>query len=100
MQSSIQQYLPGIKQLLQQYGVERAFLFGSAAKGTMTEKSDVDLIIKFPDDMNYVTYSDNYFALAAALESLLNRTVDLVTEKTLKNPYLLQVINSSKVQLI
>lgn len=100
MESSMEQYLPGIKELMLQYGVERAFLFGSAAKGTMTEKSDVDFIIKFPDDMHYTTYSDNYFALAEALESLLHRSVDLVTEKTLKNPYLLEVINSSKLQLI
>ncbi|MBL7719260.1 MAG: nucleotidyltransferase domain-containing protein [Flavipsychrobacter sp.] len=100
MQPSVEQHLPGIKQLMLQYGVERAYLFGSAAKGTITEKSDVDFIIKFPDDMHYTTYSDNYFALAEALESLLQRDVDLVTEKTLKNPYLLQAIEKSKLQLI
>jgi predicted nucleotidyltransferase len=96
----IEQYLPQIKNLLKHYGVERAFIFGSAARGNMTEKSDVDFIIKFPDDMPYTTYADNYFALADALESLLKKHVDLVTEKTLKNPYLLQCINSHKLQLI
>ena len=82
------------------YGVERAYLFGSAAAGTMHADSDVDFIIKFPETMHYTTYADNYFALAEALESLLKRSVDLVTEKTLKNPYLLQVINRHKLQLI
>lgn len=86
--------------MMHQHGVERAYLFGSAAKGTMNEDSDVDFIIRFPDDMNYVTYADNYFALAEKLEALLSRNVDLVTEKTLKNPYLLQVINQSRLQLI
>lgn len=82
------------------YGVEAAFLFGSAARDEMSADSDIDFIIRFPQDRNYVTYADNYFALADDLESLLNRQVDLVTEKTLKNPYLLQNINRHKLQLI
>lgn len=100
MEKSIEQQLPKIKQLMRQYGVEHAYLFGSAAKGTMTENSDIDFIIRFPADMHYTTYADNYFALADALESLLNKKVELVTEKTLKNPYLLQTINSHKVSLL
>ncbi len=100
MQNIIQQYLPEIKQLMQHYGVERAYAFGSAVKNTMHETSDVDFIIHFPSDMDYETYANNYFALAHALENLLKKQVDLVTEKTLKNPYLLQTINSHKVQLL
>lgn len=100
MEKSVEQLLPKIKQVMRAYGVERAFLFGSAALGTMTEDSDVDFIIKFPDDMNFVTYSDNYFALAEQLETLLHKKVDLVTEKTLQNPYLLQNIERHKLQLI
>ncbi len=100
MEIGVERNLPQIKQLMMQYGVERAFLFGSAATDTMTATSDVDFIIKFPDGLNYVTYADNYFALADALELLLKRNVDLVTEKTLKNPYLVQHINRHKLQLI
>ncbi len=100
MEKVIEPYIPQIKKLLLAYGVEHAYLFGSAARGVMNDKSDVDFIIKFPDDMDYVTYSDNYFALADALEALLGKNVDLVTEKTLKNPYLLQNINRHKLQLI
>ncbi len=82
------------------YGVEKAYLFGSAAKGTMKQDSDVDFIIRFPDDMHYTTYADNYFALADALEALLKKDVELVAEETLQNPYLLQSINSHKMQLL
>jgi len=96
----VAQHLIEIRQLMHRYGVERAYLFGSAATGTMTEDSDVDFIIKFPDEMNYVTYADNYFALADGLEALLQKNVDLVTEKTLTNPYLLRVINRCKLQVI
>jgi len=66
----------------------------------MTAESDVDFIIRFPADMHYTTYADNYFALAEELETLLKKDVDLVTEKTIKNPYLLQNINRHKLQLI
>ncbi len=100
MEKLIEQNLSQIKQLMQQYGVEKAYLFGSAAKGTMKQDSDVDFIIRFPDDMHYTTYADNYFALADALEALLNKDVELVAEETLQNPYLLQSINSHKMQLL
>ncbi len=100
MEKVVEQNLPQIKKLMLEYGVERAYLFGSAAKGTMTPDSDIDFIIKFPETMNYVSYADNYFALADALEALLKKSVDLVTEKTLKNPYLVENINRHKLQLI
>ena len=100
MEPAIAIHLPQIKQLMQHYGVEQAYLFGSAARGTMKESSDVDFIIRFPADMHYITYADNYFALAEALETLLHRKVELVTEKTLKNPYLLQTINQHKLPIL
>ncbi|MBS1642825.1 MAG: nucleotidyltransferase domain-containing protein [Bacteroidetes bacterium] len=89
-----------IQQLMRDYGVEKAYAFGSAVKGTMHEKSDVDFVIKFPDDMHYETYADNYFALAHALENLLHKNVDLVAEKTLQNPYLIQSINNHKMEVL
>jgi predicted nucleotidyltransferase len=100
MEKSVEQHLPEIKKLMIQFGVESAYLFGSAVKGIMKDTSDVDFIIKFPDNMPYTTYADNYFALAEALEGLLKKDVELVTEKTLKNPYLLQSINEHKLQLV
>ena len=100
MANIVDQYLPQIQALLRSYGVERAYAFGSVVKGTQHEDSDVDVIVSFPEDMDYVSYADNYFALAHSLEALLNRKVDLVTEKTLKNPYLIQSINNHKVQVL
>lgn len=100
MEKTIEQKLPAIKQLMIQYGVEAAYIFGSAVKGSMNKESDVDFIIRFPKEMHYVTYADNYFALADALEILLKRKVELIAEKTLKNPYLLKTINQHKVPII
>ena len=85
---------------MRQYGVQKAYAFGSAVKDTMKPGSDVDFIISFPPDMDYETYGNNYFNLLFALQDLLHTQVDLVTEKTLKNPYLLQSINRNKVELL
>lgn len=92
--------LEDIRLLFKKHGAERAFLFGSAAKGQMTTESDVDFLFSFPAEMDFEAYSDNYFALAHALEALLGRRVDLVAEKTLQNPYLIASIENSKVRLI
>ena len=100
MNDLVQQYLPQIKQLMQQYGVQRAWAFGSAVKNTMHPGNDVDFIICFPETMDYETYGNNYFSLLYGLQDLLKKDVDLVTEKTLKNPYLLQSINHHKVQIL
>lgn len=100
MNDLLQAHLPQVRKLMRHYGVNRAFVFGSAVKGTMGEDSDVDFIISFPESMDYETYANNYFALAHELENLLKKNVDLVTEKTLRNPFLLESINSHKVQLL
>ena len=50
--------------------------------------------------MHYESYADNYFALAHALEDLLHKDVELVAEETLQNRYLIESINSHKMQLI
>jgi len=81
------------------FGVTSAYAFGSAVSDKQTI-NDFDFIISFPESMDFEMYANNYFALANALEKFLQKKVDLVTEKTLKNPYLLQSINSHKVQLI
>lgn len=80
--------------------MEQAFLFGSAARDNMNENSDIDFIIRFPATLPPAAYADNYFAVAEALETLLQKRVDLVTERTIKNPYLLQAINKDKLPLL
>jgi hypothetical protein len=59
---------------------------------------DVDLVVAF-QGINLYEYADNYFDLKESLEKLFKHDVDLLEEKAIKNPYLLQSIDSSK-QLI
>lgn len=46
--------------------------------------------------MEYGDYADNYFEIAEKLEEVFKRPVDLLTEKSLKNPYFIKSVNNSK----
>jgi predicted nucleotidyltransferase len=46
--------------------------------------------------MEFGEYADTYFEFANKLEDVLNRPVDLVTEKSLGNPFFIESINKTK----
>jgi predicted nucleotidyltransferase len=58
--------------------------------------SDIDLLVSFEemDILDY--YADNYFAFLEALQKLFKREVDLVIEKNISNPILLESILSTR----
>lgn len=100
MEKIIEQNRSQIAELFKLYGATNAYVFGSAAKGNMRKDSDIDFLFNFAEGLHYEKYADNYFNLLYALEDLLKYNVELVAEKTLKNPYLIESINESKIQLL
>jgi len=100
MGNIVQTHLPQIKKLMLQYGVQKAYAFGSAAQGNMHADSDVDFVIRFPESMGYETYGNNYFELLYALQALLKMEVDLVAEETLTNPYLIEKIRKQMLTIL
>lgn len=100
MEKIIKDNLPEIQRLFKHYGAESAYLFGSAAVGNMNSSSDIDFLFNFPKNMHYETYANNYFDLMDSLQNLLKMNVDLTAEKTLQNPFLIEKINSQKIQLL
>ena len=100
MEKQIEKKLPQIKKLFAKYGAKKAYLFGSATTNKFHKGSDVDFLYTFSEDLDYETYADNYFKLMYELQDLLHKQVDLVAEKTLKNPYLIESINESKIQIL
>jgi uncharacterized protein len=87
--------LEKIKLYCRQHDVEKLYAFGSATTDHFSESSDVDLIVKFKN-LPFDQYTDHYFSLIEILEKLLNRRVDLMTENSLSNPYLIKKINQTK----
>lgn len=59
---------------LDELGVMRLSLFGSAARGSLTPQSDVDMVVEF----SQTTYR-RFVALKSFLETVLGRGVDLLT---------------------
>lgn len=100
MEKLIVNHLAEIKSLFRKYGVQRAYLFGSAAKKNISTNSDIDFLVDFSNKSDFEGYSNNYFNLLYALQELLKKDVDLVAEETLSNPYLIESINQSKIQLL
>ncbi len=87
-----------INSLCEIHKVKSLYAFGSVLTEDFNENSDIDLIVDF-HPLNVLEYGDNYFELKFSLESILNRPIDLLEEKAIKNPYFIRnVIN--KRQLI
>ncbi len=72
------------------------YLFGSAETAEFTNKSDIVFLISFKDNLSIEDYTNNYFALHYKLRELFNREIDIITERSLSNPYLIDSINKSK----
>lgn len=99
MNSLIENKLPEIISLCKLHHVKSISIFGSAAKNTMHENSDIDFLVQFSDEIDLLQYADNYFRLLENLEKLTGKKIDLVTRKSLKNPILIQEIEQSKIDL-
>ncbi len=95
MQRLLADNIDRIRGLCISYNVKSLFAFGSVCTDRFNDESDVDLLISF-NPMEYGEYAETYFELAEKFENLLHRPVDLVTEKSLSNPYFIESINQTK----
>jgi uncharacterized protein len=65
---------------LKQFGVAKLAIFGSTVRGEATENSDIDILVSFEKTPT----SKDYFGLQFFLEDLLEKPIDLVTDKSLR----------------
>ena len=73
--------------------VRRLVLFGSAAKGGFEPgRSDVDLLVEF-EPMPPAKRAEALFGLQDDLEQVLGRSVDLMEDAAVRNPYLREAID-------
>ena len=91
----IQNNLQSIRSILQRHNVKRAFVFGSACTERFNKDSDIDIIVAF-QKRYFDNYVDNYISLESELSNLLQRSVDIVAEETIQNPYFIQSVNQTK----
>jgi uncharacterized protein len=97
MQSLLKNNLPQIITLFNKNKVTRAYTFGSIVSDTFNAGSDIDFLISFSENLSPVEKGENWFSLYLSLKDLLNTEIDLIREEDIKNPYLLNTINASKL---
>ena len=96
----IEPYIQRIAELCKRHRVTSLAVFGSVLTDLFRPDSDVDLLVSFDtSEHEQWDYVGNFFDFQAALENLLGRPVDLVVEKALKNKYLIQNLNRTKVKI-
>ena len=84
--SNLNIYINDINKLCEQHNVKKLYLFGSALTDNFNENSDVDLIVDF-NTISVDDYADNYFNFKFSLQDVFKRSIDLLEEKAISNPY-------------
>jgi uncharacterized protein len=83
----VEERRPALAELCRQYRVHNLQLFGSAATGAFAPAtSDLDFVAEFADTQA-ADYADRYFDFSEALERLFKRPVDVITKRSIRNPY-------------
>ena len=94
----IDNYKNALTQLCIKNRVKSLYAFGSVLTSSFDNDSDIDLIVDI-DSENPLEYANCYFNLKFALQDILNRPIDLLENKAIRNQYLRQEIDNTK-QLI
>ncbi|MFA4851488.1 MAG: nucleotidyltransferase domain-containing protein [Bacteroidales bacterium] len=98
MHRIITENIESIKTICLAYNIQSLYAFGSVCTDKFDDRSDIDLLVSFKP-MEYGDYADNYFILCERFENLFKRKVDLMTDKSLSNPYFINSINKTKTVL-
>lgn len=94
----LNQHIAQINRLCEINKVSTLFAFGSVTTNKFGADSDIDLVVEI-DDNDPISYSDKYFNFKFQLEEILNRQVDLLEQKAIRNRFLKSEIDRTKVQI-
>jgi predicted nucleotidyltransferase len=84
--NNLESFIPEIIKLCKTHNVKSLYAFGSVLTDRFDKKSDIDLIVDF-SAIDVEDYADNYFDLKFSLQDIFKRSIDLLEEKAIKNPY-------------
>lgn len=99
LHQSFKPYIPQIIELFKKHRIINACVFGSVLTNNFNKDSDVDFIVNIEDDLDPVEAGGHLWDLNDELKELLNREVDVLTERSLKNPYFIQELNNTKLPI-
>lgn len=93
---TIQAFMPQVIELFKKYKIKNAYIFGSALTDKFDDKSDVDFLVNLQEGLDPVDAGGYLWDLEYELKDLLHREIDLLTERSLRNPYFITEINATK----
>lgn len=97
IKDEILKHLTEFKALCQNYNVIYLYAFGSSTTEHFdSEKSDVDLLIEI-SSKDPIERGEKLMSLWDSLEIFFRRRVELITDSSIKNPYLRKNIDFTKI---
>jgi hypothetical protein len=92
-------YLPidkdELQAILKSYGVVKASLFGSYARGDQSSDSDVDILVTYGDHVSLF----DHLSLQADLEEKTGKSIDLISSRSVSK-YFAPYIDRDKVTIL
>lgn len=95
MHKLIETNLENLKVLCRSKHVQKIWTFGSVNSDRFNDESDIDFLVSI-DAPDEIEYADCYLDLCDELERLFCRKVDVITDKSLSNPFFIQEVMSSR----
>ncbi|MBS2096793.1 nucleotidyltransferase family protein [Carboxylicivirga linearis] len=94
----LDKYINEIHNLCREHKVKTLYAFGSVLTDKFGPNSDIDLVIEINSN-DPIDYAENYFDFKFKLQELINKPIDLIEEKGIKNSHLKSNIESSKFKI-
>ena len=83
--------------LCRDHNVKSLFAFGSSVTNNFdSDKSDIDLLVEI-EESDPIERGETIMSFWDEMETFFKRKVDLLSNPTIRNPFLRQSINDSKV---
>ena len=96
MNAIINEHRIELNRIFETHKVSNAFVFGSALSNDFNAESDIDFIINFQLGIEPLERGELWWSLYYDLKKLFCREIDLITEKSLKNPYFIEEVKNTK----
>ena len=95
MEEKIKKIRGILVEVLKKYGVSKAAIFGSVARGDDMEDSDIDIIVEFVDGKSLL----DLVALKLELQKMLGKEIDIITYNSI-HPLLKERILGEQVVIL
>lgn len=96
MQPIVAAHMDELTELCRRLHVRRLDLFGSAVSGGFDpDTSDLDFLVEF-EPLPPIAYAEAYYALEEGLKEMFGLPVDLVSAKSIINPYFAESVAASR----